>query len=187
MYAIIRQDGQPSLIVDGLMSLEETNDGRVSDHPTASNRFIVDGRLLRPRLASIDAYFSPRPLAPGVTQGAQRIIEVRAFLTEVKDGGVVCNIQAPNQPLMESMALETFSFTTDRGDAVRCQMRFKEVRRARTQQVELSAVTPRRGAGGPRGEVAAGVAKTEEKGAQPLKSIAATALDGGLSAFGLGL
>ncbi len=178
MLVLIRNDGGPSLFLDGAMSFNEARDGRVTDHPQSTGRFVVDGRTIRPRFATIDTWFSPFPFDQSLTQGQERISEVKAWIADVQEKGTLLSIQVPGQPLFENFALESATYSQGNSDALRSTLSLKEVRFARVRSVALVQLTSaaKNKGGKPVSDFAAGLSEEVEKGVQP-KSFLATGFD----------
>ncbi len=168
--AILREDGGKTLVVDGAMSFDEAIEGRVSDHANVANQYVVDGRLIRPRLGTMECIFSPFPTVEGLSTGDKRIIEVRTWLEYVQENAVILFIQIPGQPIVENMVLESHSYSRGNSDSFRTTLRFKEVRIARIRSTTLTQA-PKRSQGAPRGEFAAGLSPENNLGTKPAERI----------------
>lgn len=179
MMVLLRNDGGASLYVDGALTFNEARDGRVTDHAQSTGRFIVDGRLRRPRFCSVDLWISPYPFESSLTQGPERISEVKAWIADVQDKGIILSIQTPGQPLFENFALESASYVQNDTDSLRATISLKEVRFARTRSAQLLQLTSaaKNKGGKPTAAAAPGLAEESEKGRQPNITIVAQGLD----------
>ena len=179
MLVLVRNDGGASLYLDGALSLNEARDGRITDHAQSTGRFVVDGRTIRPSFATIDSWFSPFPMDRSLTQGQERISEIKAWVADVQETGTLLSIQTPGQPLFENFALESATYSQTNNDALRSTLSLKEVRFARTRSASLTQLTSaaKNKGGKPVAANAAGLAPETDRGTQPTQTLLVQGVD----------
>lgn len=169
-FALLSDDKADSLIIDGAMSINEVSSGRITDRTTVANRFIVDGRIIQPRIVTIEAVVSPNPLIEELPRGDKRIDKFLEWLTDAKERAIILAIQVPGRQILENMVLESFSTSKGRSDSINVSMSFKEVRLARTRSTVLTQA-PKKPKGSVRDNFKAGLDAEKEKGTKPKEDI----------------
>lgn len=168
--ALIRDDGGPSLVLDGNVSMTVSHPGRLTDKVVVDRTFVVDGRIILPRLATLDVLVSPNPALQDLQTGEARIAEVLDWLEGAKQNSWIMTIQRPGWPPITDMMVENFARTLASTDTPSFSLSFKEVRIAKIRTTTLAqAVSKTKGK--PKERVAAGLEGESDLGTKPTKEI----------------
>lgn len=167
--ALIRDDGGPTLTIDGDISMTVSHQGRLTDKAVVDRTFVVDGRIILPKTSTMDIIVPIRSVFPDLKQGQARISEVLDWLQDAKDNARIMTIQRAGWPPLTDMMVETFARTIDYRDSPSFSVSFKESRIARIRSTTLAQAPPRAKKGKPNAKVAAGIDSEKDLGTKPTK------------------
>lgn len=186
MSVVVLNEETDEVVVylDGVERGSHVYEGRITDHPLSDGSTRADGRTVRPRTLSLSGLFGVFTVRDGQLTGDARADEVESILRELQVSATPLAVQFPGRAQIESMGLERFSVVLDAGIDSPFSADFKELRTASRRQVLLEPVGSR--GGGPREDIAPGVAETEERGTLPNKSLGAAGIDALLGLVGGG-
>lgn len=168
--ALIRDDGGPTLTIDGDISMTVSHQGRLTDKAVVDRTFVVDGRIILPKTSTLDIIVSIKPVLPDLKYGEQRISEVLDWLQDAKDNARIMTIQRAGWPPLTDMMVENFARTMNSKDSPSFSVSFKESRIARIRSTSL-AQSPSKASkkGKPNVKVAAGLDTEADLGTKPTK------------------
>jgi len=173
--ALIRDDGGPSLVLDGNVSMTVSHPGRLTDKAVVDRTFVVDGRIVLPKLSTLDLLVSPNPIVDGVQTGDARISEVIDWLENAKLNSLIMTIQRPGWPPVTDMMVETFARTMSSSDTPSFNVSFKEVRIAKIRSTTLAQAASK-SKGKPKARVGPGLEGESDLGTKPTKELNISAL-----------
>jgi len=140
--ALIREDATETIVLEGAISLQLTHNGRVTEYPVPDREHISDGFIRLPRLVTISAIVSPRAEIAGRAPGDAGVAEVCDQLERWQRDAAPISVQRPGRPLVQLMAIESWSERQDATDGLNVEITLKGVRLA--QSASVSVVGPPR-------------------------------------------
>lgn len=176
--ALIRDDGGPSLVLDGNVSMTVSHPGRLTDKAVVDRTFVVDGRIVLPKLSTLDVLVSPNPIAEDIQRGQARISEVLDWLENAKLNSLIMTIQRPGWPPITDMMVETFTRTMASSNTPSFSVSFKEVRIAKIRSTTLAQAASK-SKGKPKSAIAAGMEGESDLGTKPTKEVQTSLLRSG--------
>lgn len=179
--ALIRDDGGPTLTIDGDISMTVSHPGRLTDKAVVDRTFVVDGRIILPKTSTLDVIVTPRPIMQDLKYGEQRISEVLDWLQEAKDNAWTMTIQRAGWPPLNDMMVENFARTMSNMDSPSFSISFKESRIAHIRSTTLAQAPARAKKGKPNKKVAAGLESETDLGTKPTKEVRISTAKSGLN------